>query len=162
FNNCNQPKKTPALEEAPQYLKHFPPMIQPYIEQILDVEAEEHCGFQLIAWALVWSRWLYMLKIQDLRFTIPVFYYHKYWSQTFLPSTTLPNNNPPIFLGLTETQHFVALKMKYENLFTLAQLEKNWEHIATPESNQWKNRSLRCFELTERLELETVFDKCTF
>ncbi|KNZ51666.1 hypothetical protein VP01_386g10 [Puccinia sorghi] len=49
-----------------------------------------------------------------------------------------PNNNPPIFLGLTETPHFVVLKMKDENSFPAAQLEKNWEHIATTEATQWK------------------------
>ncbi|KNZ46773.1 hypothetical protein VP01_6976g1 [Puccinia sorghi] len=35
----------------------------------------------------------------------------------FFPSTTLPNNNPPIFIGLKESWHFVVLKMKDENLF---------------------------------------------
>ncbi|KNZ47418.1 uncharacterized protein VP01_6404g1, partial [Puccinia sorghi] len=47
----------------------------------------------------------------------PVFYYCKYWIQTLFPSTILPKNNPPIFLGLMETWHFVVLKMKDENLF---------------------------------------------
>ncbi|KNZ54750.1 hypothetical protein VP01_2868g6 [Puccinia sorghi] len=46
----------------------------------------------------------------------------------FPPINHLPNNNPPIFLGLTETQHFVVLKMKDEDLFPTPQLEKNWEH----------------------------------
>ncbi|KNZ56979.1 uncharacterized protein VP01_2272g2 [Puccinia sorghi] len=54
----------------------------------------------------------------------PVFYYHKYWSQTFFPLTTLQNKNPPIILGLTETWHFVVLKMKDEDLFPMAQLER--------------------------------------
>ncbi|KNZ54918.1 hypothetical protein VP01_2817g1, partial [Puccinia sorghi] len=44
-------QKIPALQEA-QYLKHFPPMIQPYIEKIWDVEANGDCGFQVISWAL--------------------------------------------------------------------------------------------------------------
>ena len=78
----------------------------------------------------------------------PVFYYGKSWSQTFFPSTTLPNNNPPIFIGLTESQDFVVLKMKDENLFPAAQLEKNWEIIATPEAMQWNDKYRRCFDLT--------------
>ncbi|KNZ44638.1 hypothetical protein VP01_896g1 [Puccinia sorghi] len=89
-------------------------------------------------------------------------YCGKYWSQTLFPSTTLPKNNPLIFLGLIETWYLVVLKMKDENLFPAAQLEKTWEHIATPEANQWKNRYLKCFEFTERIKLETGFDKFTF
>ncbi|KNZ45459.1 uncharacterized protein VP01_808g3 [Puccinia sorghi] len=65
-------------------------------------------------------------------------YYVKSWSQTFFPLTTLPNKNPPIFIGLTEIQHFMALKMKDQNLFPVSQLEKDWEQIATPEAMQWK------------------------
>ncbi|KNZ43711.1 hypothetical protein VP01_994g5 [Puccinia sorghi] len=74
----------------------------------------------------------------------PVFYYVKSWSQTFFPSTTLPNNNTPIFMGLTESPNFVVFKMKNENIFPAAQMEKNWEQIATPEVIQLKNRYLRC------------------
>ena len=44
--------KIPSLLEAPQYLRHFPPMIHQYIEKILDVEADGHCGFRVIVWAL--------------------------------------------------------------------------------------------------------------
>ncbi|KNZ48071.1 hypothetical protein VP01_592g12 [Puccinia sorghi] len=43
------------------------------------------------------------------------------------------SNNPPIFIGLTESQNFLVLKMKDENSFPTAQLEKNSEQIATPE-----------------------------
>ncbi|KNZ49373.1 hypothetical protein VP01_505g1 [Puccinia sorghi] len=89
-----------------------------------------------------------------------VFYYGKSWSQSFFPLTTLTNNNPAIFIGLTESRKFVVLNMKNENLFPGAQLEKKWGHIATP--MQWKNMSLKCFELTQRLILETSFDKCAF
>ncbi|KNZ59948.1 hypothetical protein VP01_1639g15 [Puccinia sorghi] len=65
-----------------------------------------------------------------------VFYYGKSWSQKLFPLTNLPKNNPPIFIGLTESQHFVVLKMKDENVFLVAQLEKNWKQIATPEAMQ--------------------------
>ncbi|KNZ47701.1 hypothetical protein VP01_620g6 [Puccinia sorghi] len=68
----------------------------------------------------------------------PVFYYDKSWIQPFFPLTTLPNNNLPIFIGLTESQHFVVLKMKDDNLFPAAQLEHNWEKIAPPEAMHWK------------------------
>ncbi|KNZ43828.1 uncharacterized protein VP01_982g6 [Puccinia sorghi] len=61
----------------------------------------------------------------------PVFYYGKSWSQSFFPSTTLPNQNPKIFIGLTESRHFMVLKMKDENLLPVAQLEKNWEKISS-------------------------------
>ena len=44
-------RKIPSLLEAPQYLRHFPPMIHQYIEKILDVEADGQCGFQVISWA---------------------------------------------------------------------------------------------------------------
>ncbi|KNZ49585.1 hypothetical protein VP01_4922g1 [Puccinia sorghi] len=80
------------------------------------------------------------------------------WDLSILPS----KKNPPIFIGLTESWHFVVLKMIYEHLFPEAQLEKNWEQIATPEAVQWNNMYLRCFELTQILKLETVFDKFTF
>ncbi|KNZ59877.1 hypothetical protein VP01_164g8 [Puccinia sorghi] len=92
----------------------------------------------------------------------PIFYYGKSWSQAFFLSTTLPNNNPPIFIGLTESQHFLVLKMKDDNLFPAAPLESKWEQIATPEAMWWKNSYLRCFELTQRLKLETGFHKFTF
>ncbi|KNZ47904.1 uncharacterized protein VP01_605g9 [Puccinia sorghi] len=61
----------------------------------------------------------------------------KSWSQTFIPLTTLPNNHPPIFIGLMEIWHSVVLKMKDDNLFPMAQLEKKWEQIATPEVIKW-------------------------
>ncbi|KNZ54676.1 hypothetical protein VP01_2887g5 [Puccinia sorghi] len=64
---------------------------------------------------------------------------------------TLPKTNPPIFVGLTESRHFVVLKMKNENLFPASQLEKKWEQIATPEAMNWKNSYLRCFELNRGL-----------
>ncbi|KNZ58941.1 hypothetical protein VP01_1829g6 [Puccinia sorghi] len=70
----------------------------------------------------------------------PILYYGKYWSQSFFPLTTLPKKNPQIFIGLMESRLCVVLKMKDENLFPAAQLEKNWEQIATPEAIQWKNR----------------------
>ncbi|KNZ48970.1 hypothetical protein VP01_528g1 [Puccinia sorghi] len=60
-------------------------------------------------------------------------------------------------MGLTEIQNSVVLKMKGENLFPAAQLENNWEQIATPEAMQWKNRYMSCFELTQRLKLEILF-----
>ncbi|KNZ50598.1 hypothetical protein VP01_4333g1, partial [Puccinia sorghi] len=72
------------------------------------------------------SDWMRMPTSGNLMaevYNMPVFYYGKYCSQTFFPSTTLPNKNPPIFLDLTETWHFVVLKMKDENLFPAAQLE---------------------------------------
>ena len=207
-------RKIPALPEAPQYLRHFPPMIHQYIEKILDVEADGHCGFRVIAWELGRGQdsfmdvrkeiyndlkersefylnqgfldevdrvarrihvdesgpcdidhWMSMPTTGHLMAEVynrPVFYYGKSWSQTFFPSTTIPNGNPPFFIGLTESRHFVALKMKDENLFPAAQLEKNWEQIATPEALRWKDRYKRCFELTQRIKLETGFDKCTF
>ena len=52
--------------------------------------------------------------------------------------------------------------MKDEDLFPAAQLEKNWEEIATPQAMEWKNKYAMCFELTERIKLETGFDKFTF
>ncbi|KNZ47849.1 hypothetical protein VP01_609g12 [Puccinia sorghi] len=83
-----------------------------------------------------------------------VFYFGKSWSQTFFPLMTFPNNNPPIFIGLTESQHFIVLKMKDENLFPVAQLEKNWDQ----KRQCSKNNCLRCFELTQRLKLKPGFD----
>ncbi|KNZ64238.1 hypothetical protein VP01_1050g2 [Puccinia sorghi] len=58
--------------------------------------------------------------------------------------------------------NILVFKMKDENSFPAAQLENNWEQIATPEAMQWENKYLWCFELNQRLELETGFDKCTF
>ncbi|KNZ59735.1 hypothetical protein VP01_1671g2 [Puccinia sorghi] len=78
------------------------------------------------------SHWVIIPTAENLMeevYNRPVFY-GKYWSQIFFSSTNVPNNNPPIFLCLTETWDFVVLKMKDENSF--------------PE-NQWKNRYLRCF-----------------
>ncbi|KNZ53837.1 hypothetical protein VP01_3122g4 [Puccinia sorghi] len=49
-------------------------------------------------------------------------------------------NRPVFYYGLTESWNLVVLKMKDENLFPAAQLEKNWEWIATPEAMNWKNR----------------------
>ncbi|KNZ55113.1 hypothetical protein VP01_2761g3 [Puccinia sorghi] len=72
-------------------------------------------------------------------FSRPVFYYCKSWIQPFFPSTNLSNKNPPIFIGLSESRNFVILKINDENLCPVAQLEKNWEQIATPEAMQWKN-----------------------
>ncbi|KNZ50061.1 hypothetical protein VP01_4620g3 [Puccinia sorghi] len=95
-------------------------------------------------------------------FNRPFFYYGKSWSQTFFLLKTVPNNSQTIFMSMTERRHFVVLKMKDENLFPVAQLERNWEQIATPEVIQGKNRYLRCFEFTQRLKLETGFDKYTF
>jgi len=207
-------QKIPSLLEAPQYLRHFPPMIHQYIEKILDVEADGHCGFRVIAWALgrgqdafmdvrkeiyrdltgqskfyldqgfldeidrvAWrirfedsgpcdiDHWMSMPTTGHLMAEVydrPVFYYGRSWSQTFFPLTTPPNNNPPIFIGLTESRHFVVLKMKDEELFPAAQLEKNWEEIATPQAMEWKNKYAMCFELTQRIKLETGFDKFTF
>ncbi|KNZ50517.1 uncharacterized protein VP01_4379g1 [Puccinia sorghi] len=91
-----------------------------------------------------------------------VLYYGKSWSQTFFPLMTIQNKNPPIFIGLKESRHFLVLKIKDENLFPEAQLDKDWEQIATPEAIQWKNRYLRCLKLAQRSELETGFDECTF
>ncbi|KNZ59531.1 uncharacterized protein VP01_170g6 [Puccinia sorghi] len=79
-------------------------------------------------------------KLMSEVYNRPVFYYGISWK---------------IFIGLTESWHFMVLKMKDDNLFPVAQLEKNWEHIATPEAMKWKNRYLRCFELNQRLKLET-------
>ncbi|KNZ44209.1 hypothetical protein VP01_940g4 [Puccinia sorghi] len=126
------------------------------VPQRIDIEKLGPCDI---------AHWMSMPTTGNLMSEVynwPVFYYGKYWSQTFFPSTTLPKNNPPIFLGLTETWHFVVLKIKDEDLFPMAQFEKNWEWIATPEAIQWENRYLRCFDLTERLKMETGFDKCTF
>ena len=52
--------------------------------------------------------------------------------------------------------------MKDEDLFPAAQLEKNWEIIATPEAMQWKDKYRRCFDLTQMIKMQTGFDKCTF
>ncbi|KNZ56486.1 hypothetical protein VP01_2392g1 [Puccinia sorghi] len=69
-------------------------------------------------------------------------------------------------LGPCDIDHWMSMPtspyMKDDNLFPAAQLEKNWEKIATPEAMQWENRYLRCFELTQSLKLESGFDKCTF
>ncbi|KNZ63372.1 hypothetical protein VP01_1153g4 [Puccinia sorghi] len=135
------------------------------------IKANGNCGFRVIAWALghefyLNEGFLYEIKRVAQRivhlmaevYNMPVFYYVKYWSQAFFLSTNLPNNNP-IFIGLTESQNSVVLKIKDENLFPVAQLEKNWEQIATPEAMQCKSRYLSCFELTQRLKLETDFEK---
>ncbi|KNZ49283.1 hypothetical protein VP01_510g20 [Puccinia sorghi] len=61
-------------------------------------------------------------------------------SQSLFPSSTSPNNNPPIFLALTSSQNFVALKMDDETLFPNPQYEKNWEQIASPEALKWKDK----------------------
>ena len=45
-------RKIPELCEVPQYLRHLPSLIHKHIEKILDVEANGHCGFRVIAWAL--------------------------------------------------------------------------------------------------------------
>ncbi|KNZ62554.1 hypothetical protein VP01_12566g1, partial [Puccinia sorghi] len=86
--------------------------------------------------------WFSMTRMGHLMaevYNSPVFYYGKSQSQTFFPSKTLPNNNSPIFIVLTEIHHFLVLKVKDEDLFPAAKLEKNWEQIATPEAMQWKN-----------------------
>ena len=85
----------------------------------------------------------------------PVFYFCHSWSQTFFPSSGSPNENPPIFLALTGSRHFVVLKMKNESLFPAPQYEKNREQIATPEALKWRDKYSRFFELTHHLKLET-------
>ncbi|KNZ56949.1 uncharacterized protein VP01_227g6 [Puccinia sorghi] len=63
-----------------------------------------------------------------------------------------PNKNPPIFLALTSSWNFVALKMEDETLFPAPQYEKNWERIASPGELRWK---ARCFELNKKLKSQT-------
>ena len=77
----------------------------------------------------------------------PVFYFSSAWSQSFFPSSTSPNNNPPIFLALTSSWHFVALKMEDKKLYPAPQYEKNWEQLASPEALKWKEKYARCFQL---------------
>ncbi|KNZ63905.1 hypothetical protein VP01_1086g2 [Puccinia sorghi] len=69
-----------------------------------------------------------------------------------LESNFLPINHPP------KQQSANLLRSDRNPAFC----EKNWQQIANPEAIWWKNRYLRCFNLTERLKMETVFDKCTF
>ena len=92
----------------------------------------------------------------------PVFYFCHSWSQSLFPSTCGPNDNPPIFLALTGSRHFVALKMMNESLFPAPQYEKKWEQIATPEALKWRDKYSRCFELTNHLKVETGFQGITF
>ncbi|KNZ57062.1 hypothetical protein VP01_2252g4 [Puccinia sorghi] len=56
-----------------------------------------------------------------------VFQHSRSWSQTLFPSTTLPNNNPPIFIGMRENRNFVVLKIKDDNLFP----GLNWRRTGT-------------------------------
>ncbi|KNZ47063.1 hypothetical protein VP01_6707g1 [Puccinia sorghi] len=163
-------------------------MIHHYIDKISDVEANGHYAFIDVQKEIhknfkaqsefylnqgfldEINRVAQRIHVEELgacdidhcRMSMPMMGHLISWSQTFFPSTKLPKSNPPSFIGLKESQHFVVLKMMDENLFPAAQLEKNWEQIATLEAMQWKNRYLRCFELTQWLKLETGFDKFTF
>ena len=87
----------------------------------------------------------------------PVFYFSHTWSQSFFPSSSSPNEKPPIFFALTGSQGIVALKMMDENFFPAPQYEKNWEQLATQEALKWRDNYARCFELTKQLKLETGF-----
>ncbi|KNZ61854.1 hypothetical protein VP01_134g14, partial [Puccinia sorghi] len=73
------------------------------------------------------SHWMSMPTTGNLLVELynrPVFYFSA-WSQYFFPSSTGPNNNPPIFLALTSTPHFIALKMEDETLSPAPQYGKN-------------------------------------
>ncbi|KNZ54000.1 uncharacterized protein VP01_307g4 [Puccinia sorghi] len=76
------------------------------------------------------SHWISMPTTGNLLVELynrPVFYFSSSWSQSSFPSSTSPNNNPPIFLALTSTWHFLALKMEDETFLPAPQYKKNWE-----------------------------------
>ncbi|KNZ60720.1 hypothetical protein VP01_1510g4 [Puccinia sorghi] len=77
------------------------------------------------------------LKTTKLLYDRPVFYFCSSWSQSLFPSSTSPNNNPPIFLALTSPAF------------------KNWEQLASPGAFKWKDNYSRCFELTHKLKSQT-------
>ncbi|KNZ54524.1 hypothetical protein VP01_2925g1 [Puccinia sorghi] len=114
----------------PHSLRNFPPVI----EKILDVEANIHCGFRVILVAQRMNveglgpcdidHWMRISTTGHLMaqvFNRPVFDNGKSWIQTFFKLKTFWNNNLKILIGLIESQHFVVLKMKDENLFPAAQ-----------------------------------------
>ena len=200
--------------EAPHFMKDIPSMAQDYIDKIWDVQANGHCGFRTVAFALEHGQDAFMEVQKELYENVlaqsdfsltqgffhhldttarqirvehdgpcdidhwmsmpttghilvevydrPVFYFSHAWSQSFFHSSSGPNKNPPIFMALTVSRHFVALKMMDETLFPAPQYEKNWEQLATPEALKWRDKYARSFELTNQLKLETGFRGITF
>ncbi|KNZ48126.1 hypothetical protein VP01_588g2 [Puccinia sorghi] len=129
-NPVQSTQKILAIFEAPQYLKHFPPIICQYVDKILDVEMLSWMSGKRSKTVSSCNHNSNCIKASSMKLTewlreyMPVFYYGKSWSQSLFPSTTLSNNNPPIFIGLTESWHFVILKIKDESSFSEAQWER--------------------------------------
>ncbi|KNZ47373.1 hypothetical protein VP01_6450g1, partial [Puccinia sorghi] len=140
INPVQSTQKIPALLEAPPYLRHFPPMIQQSLTKswtlrpMETVDSNSLCGLGDLVKMLSWlsgkksttiSR-VARIHVEELG---PCYFDHwirmptkTLWlNQTFFPFSALLKNNPPIFIGLTESQHFAILKMKDKNIYPEAQ-----------------------------------------
>ena len=90
-----------------------------------------------------------------------VFFFCATWSETILPSSCSPNNNPPLFLTLVGN-HYMILQLKTPSLFPAPQLMCNWDSYSTPEALAWKDRYSDCIEMTQELKKNTRNSRITY
>jgi len=91
----------------------------------------------------------------------PVFFFSATWSETILPSSCPPNNNPPLFLTLVGN-HYMILQLKNPSLFPAPQLMRNWDSYSSPEALAWKDRYSACIEMTQELKKKTRSSRITY
>ena len=90
-----------------------------------------------------------------------VFFFSATWSETILPSSCPPNNNPPLFLTLVGN-HYMILQLKNPSLFPAPQLMRNWDSYSSPEALAWKDRYSACIEMTQEIKKKTRNSRITY
>ena len=90
-----------------------------------------------------------------------VLFFSATWSETILPSSCPPNNNPPLFLTLVGN-HYMILQLKNPSLFPAPQITRNWDSKSSPEALAWKDRYSDCIEMTQELKKKTRNSRITY
>ncbi|KNZ48240.1 uncharacterized protein VP01_5802g1 [Puccinia sorghi] len=110
-----------AFLQPPQYLRQFPPTIHQYIDKILEVEANGHCGFQVIAWALGCGKDAFMDFQKEIHGILEVqseFYFNKGFLDErdrmaqIIHGEELRPCDINHLMSLTKSRNFMVLKMK--------------------------------------------------